>query len=468
MANIVKRVWDAIWDKRSSISIRPGDPAAAELFGVTARSNSGKRVTEDTALNISTVFACVRILAETMATLPFQMMERKADGSEVEVFDHPLVEMINDQPCPELSAFTFFEMMMTWLCLRGNAIAYIKRDGAGRPMELWPIRPDRVMPQRLNGKLMYTVFVPPSNTTGWGGSLDPWPLETYTPVTLPAEMIFHVRTLSKDGVLGLSPVTLMRESMGLAMATEENAARLFGNGSQPGGVLEHPGNLTEEAKARIKKSWEDIHQGLTNAHSIAVLAEGMKFNPTGLPPDDSQFLQSRKFSVEELARPFRTPLHMVASLQNASYATVEQQGIDFATYTMEPWAGRWVKEIRRQLFTAGDRKKFTAHFKMDELRKGDFRSRMSGYQSARQAGVMSVNEIRAKEKMNSIGPEGDIFLQPLNMIPAGQQILKPGGEVVNDLGEEMPATEDIQDDGDKEQKLRPAANPDPEPTKSED
>ena len=400
----------------------PKDPALATLFGNGQEAASGVRVNENTAIAVTTVYACIRVLAETMAIIPAQIYRKLPDGGRELALDHPLQSVLEQAACPEISAFTFKELFMTHLGLRGNAIAYKQLNNAGRVIELWPIRPDRVIPFRREGRLYYMILIPPTNSSGWGASLDPWPFEAYTTVTLPAELIYHMKGTSFDGVTGLAPIDLMREAIGLALATEGYGARHFGNSSRPGGVLTHPGTLTDEAARRIRDSFERVHQGLDNAHKLAVLEEGMKFQQMALAPEASQFLQTRIFQLEEIARWYRVPPHMVGHLKNNSYATAEQLALEFASYTMAPWCNRWAQEVTRQLFTESDRRQYTVEYDLERVKLGDSRARGEFYHQARQSGWMCVDEIRRREGLNPLPDgKGKIFLSPLNMVPAGQE-----------------------------------------------
>lgn len=388
-------------EKRSGITLT--SPEAIELFGVE-KSAAGRSVTPNTAMQASAVFACVRVIAESIASLPLFVYRATKEGKE-KAYDHPAFYVLHDLANEEMTSFTFRETMMTHLLLWGNAYAEIEYDRMGNVKGLWPLRPDNVFPERdPQGKLQYRVLLP--DRTG---------------AILPKERVLHIPGLSFDGIVGMSPIAMAREAIGLSLAAEEFGARFFGNGAKPGGVLEHPGKLSKEAVERLRDSWNKMHQGLTNQHRIAILEEGMTYKQIGIPPEDAQFLQTRKFQLEEIARIFRVPLHLIQDLEHATFSNIEHQSIDFVVHTIRPWVVRWEQALNWKLF--GTSTKFFAEFNVDGLLRGDIKSRYEAYAIARQWGFMSVNEIRSLENLNKV-PNGDIYLQPLNMAEAGMK----GGE----------------------------------------
>lgn len=361
---------------------------------------TGVVVTTDRALQITAVFAAVRILAESLASLPLIMYRRLDDGGKEREMDHPLYEVLHNQANPLMSSFQFRETMMGHVCLWGNAYAEIESDGAGRIRALYPLRPDRVDARVVDGKLWYRVELP--------GRFEG------EQIVLPQEKIFHVRGLGSDGITGYSPIRMARNALGLAAATEEFGSQFFGNGAKPGGVLEHPGLLGDDAYRRLRTSWEEMHQGLDNAHRIAILEEGMKYSQIGIPPEDAQFLETRKFQVTEIARIFRIPPHMLADLDRATFGNIEQQSLEFVIYTLRPWLVRWEQEIYRSLLTESERKTFFAEFLVDGLLRGDTQSRYDAYAKGKQNGWLSTNDIRRMENLNPV-EGGDVYWVPLNM-----------------------------------------------------
>ena len=229
------------------------------------------------------------------------------------------------------------------------------------------------------------------------------------------EEVLHVPGLGFDGLIGYSPVAMAKNAIGMAIATEEYGASFFANGANPGGVLEHPG-VVKDPK-RVRESWNAVYQGSSNAHRVAVLEEGMKFQAIGIPPEQAQFLETRKFQINEIARIFRVPPHMLADLEKSSFSNIEQQSLEFVKYTLDPWVIRWEMAIQKALFLPSEKKQYFVKFNLDGLLRGDYQSRMNGYATGRQNGWLSSNDIRELENMNPIPPElgGDLYLINGNM-----------------------------------------------------
>jgi len=369
-------------------------------------SHSGVNVDEDTALKISAVYACVKVISETVASLPLKLLKEQENGDMAKARHHPLYSLIADCPNNEMTAFTFREMLMTNLLLWGNAYAHIKRNRKGQIVELYP----------LKSKNMEVVREPTTRALQYKyTSDDEAAAETKT---YRARQILHIPAFSFDGVVGVSPITYAREAMGLSLATEEFGARWFGSGARPGGVLEHPGMLKDPE--RLRESWNKVYQGTANSHKIAILEEGLSYKPIGMSPDDSQFLETRQFQLSEICRIFRVPPHMIGDLSRSTFSNIEHQSIDFVVHTIRPWLVRWEQAIRRSLLTDTERTIYHPKFKVEGLLRGDFNSRMQGYATARQNGWMSANEIRALEDMNRIPNGGDEFLVNGNMVTEQQ------------------------------------------------
>jgi len=361
---------------------------------------SGIKVTEETALRSTAVYGSVRIISETIASLPLLVYERLEKGKQTAV-NHPLYTVLHDQANSEMTSFTFREVLQGHLLLWGNAYAEIEKNNAGQIIGLWPLRPDRTWPERdsKTGEIVYKTIL--SDGTG---------------VILPKDRVLHIPGFGFDGLIGYSPIHIAREAVGLALATEEFGAKFFGQGTRLSGVLEHPGKLTKEALERLKESWVQAYSGLSNSHRIAILEEGMKWQQIGVPPEDAQFLETRKFQVTEIARIFRVPPHMLADLDRATFSNIEHQSIEFVVHTIRPWLVRWEQAILWKLFTPAERKRYFAEFKVDGLLRGDIKSRYEAYAIGRQNGWLSANDIRELENMNPI-PDGDIYLVNGNMIP---------------------------------------------------
>ena len=276
-------------------------------------SSSGKAVNEKTALQTTAVYACVRILAETIASLPFHTYRYTLNGKE-KAIEHPIYYLLHSEPNPEMTSFVFRETLMSHLLLWGNAYAQIIRDGRGRVLGLYPLLPNKVIVNRnQHGELVYQY-----EKEG----------QTYF---LRSYEVLHIPGLGFDGIIGYSPIAMAKNAVGMAIATEEYGAKFFANGANPGGVLEHPGVVKDPA--RIRESWNAVYQGSSNAHRVAVLEEGMKFQSIGIPPEQAQFLETRKFQINEIARIFRIPPHMIGDLEKSSFSNIEQQSLEFVMYT---------------------------------------------------------------------------------------------------------------------------------------
>jgi HK97 family phage portal protein len=376
----------------------------------TGQSNSGIAVDEESALKISAVYACVKVISETVASLPLNLLKEESNGDSNKAKQHPLYTVLHDMPNAEMSSFTFREMLMTNLLLSGNAYALIKRDAHGHVVELYPLKAKNMVVERnaTTGRIAYKYTA---------GAVT----KTYT-----ARQVFHIPAFSFDGIVGVSPITYAREAMGLALATEEFGARFFGNGARPGGVLEHPGVVKDPE--RLRDSWNKVYQGTKNSHKVAVLEEGMKYHEIGMSPEDSQFLQTRAFQLNEICRIFRVPPHLVADLTRSTFSNIEHQSIDFVVHTITPWLVRWEQAIKRSCLSEQERTIYFAKYNVDGLLRGDFANRMKGYATARQNGWMSANEIRGLEDMNKIPKElgGDDYLINGNMIPIKIEGVKDG------------------------------------------
>ena len=380
-------------------------PVNADVIRAMLADNqaaSGVHVTPESAMRSSAVFACVRVLAETVASLPLITYRRQTRGKD-RAHDFYLYPILHDTPNPEMTSFTFRETLTAHVALWGNGYAEMQLDGAGRVTALWPLLPNRTMPERLgNGTLIYKTFVP---GTGYRG--------------LSADRVLHVRGLGMNGVLGLSPIAQARNAVGLSLATEEFGGRVFGNGSMPGVVLKYPGNLTDEQYDAAQASWQAAHGGLSNAHRVAILEGGIEAERLGIPNDDAQFLETRKFQVEEIARVFRVSQHLIGYLERSTNNNIEQQSLEFVIYTMLPWFSRWEQEISRSILLERERREYYAEFLIDSLLRGDTATRYEAYGKAIASGWMNRNEARERENMNPGDPALDKFLEPLNMAEAG-------------------------------------------------
>lgn len=382
---------------------KPVDKAAdagySFLFG---RTTSGKPVNERTAMQTTAVYTCVRILAEAVASLPLHVYEYQDDGGKKLVHDHPLYYLLHDEPNPEMTSFVFRETLMSHLLIWGNAYAQIIRDGAGRVLGLYPLLPDKMEVQRDDKGNIYYVYSRNSDENPT--------FKEYGNIKLKAEDVLHIPGLGFDGLIGYSPIAMAKNAVGMTLACEEYGASFFANGANPGGVLEHPGVLKDPSK--VRESWNSVYRGVNNAHKIAVLEEGMKYQQIGIPPEEAQFLETRKFQINEIARLYRIPPHMVGDLDKSSFSNIEQQSLEFVKYTLDPWVIRWEQSLQKSLLLPGEKGKYFIKLNVDGLLRGDYQSRMNGYAVGRQNGWFSANDIREMENMNPIPDEegGNLYL----------------------------------------------------------
>jgi len=342
-------------------------------------------------MQTSAVYACVRILAETIASLPLHVYKYTADGSE-KATNHPLYFLLHDEPNSEMTTFVFRETFMMHLLLWGNAYAQIIRDGRGRVIGLYPLMPDHIEPYRTaDGDLYYRYR-------------KEFTAET---ITLTVDEVLHIPGLGFDGLVGYSPIIMAKNAIGISMATEEFGSTFFGNGARPGGVLEHPGTVKDIN--RLKDSWNAAYQGSAKSNKIAILEEGMKYTPIGIPPEAAQFLETRRFQIQEICRIFRVPPHLVADLSGATFSNIEHQSIDFVVHTIRPWLVRLEQGFNRALLSRPEKAVYYTGFVVDGLLRGDYLSRMNGYRVGLQSGFLSPNDVRDLEDMNHI-PNGDTYM----------------------------------------------------------
>ena len=374
-------------------------------------STSGKAVTERSAMQMTAVYSCVRILAEAVAGLPLNLYRYTEDGGKEKAIDHPLYLLLHDEPNPEMSSFVFRETLMTHLLLWGNAYAQVIRNGKGEVIALYPLMPNKMTVDRdSQGQLYYSYQ---------RGTDEAIRDKNQTVILRPSDVL-HIPGLGFDGLVGYSPIAMAKNAIGMAIACEEYGAKFFANGAAPGGVLEHPGTIKDPQ--RVRESWQSTFGSSGNANKIAVLEEGMKYTPIGISPEQAQFLETRKFQINEIARIFRVPPHMVGDLEKSSFSNIEQQSLEFVKYTLDPWVVRWEQSITRALLTQTEKARYFVKFNLEGLLRGDYESRMNGYATARQNGWMSANDIRELENLDRIPAEegGDLYLINGNMLPLCQ------------------------------------------------
>lgn len=371
-------------------------------------STAGKAVTEQSAMQMTAVYACVRILSEAIAGLPLHLYRYNDNSGKEKALNHPLYLLLHDEPNPEMSSFVFRETLMTHLLLWGNAYAQVIRNGKGEVMALYPLMPGRMTVDRdSSGQLYYSYQKSNSDAPTMPGGM----------VILKPSDVLHVPGLGFDGLVGYSPIAMAKNAIGLAIATEEYGAKFFANGATPGGILEYPGTVKDPD--RVRDSWNRGFSGSQNAGKVAILEEGMKYTPISIAPEQAQFLETRKFQINEIARIFRVPPHMVGDLEKSSFSNIEQQSLEFVKYTLDPWVVRWEQSIQRTLLTAEEKSQYFVKFNLEGLLRGDYQSRMNGYATARQNGWMSANDIRELENLDRIPAEagGDRILVNGNMLP---------------------------------------------------
>lgn len=396
-------IFSGLFKSRDKPQNRTSGSGYSFFFG---GSTAGKNVNERSAMQMTAVYSCVRILAEAVAGLPLHLYRYKEDGGKEKALDHPLYNLLHDEPNPEMSSFVFRETLMTHLLLWGNAYAQIIRNGRGEVMALYPLMPDRMAVDRDDKGQLYYEY-----TT----SADDAPISKGSIVRLKPSDVLHIPGLGFDGLVGYSPIAMAKNAIGLAIATEEYGSKFFANGAQPSGVLEHPGTIKDPQ--RVRDSWMSQFGGSANSNKIAVLEEGLKYTPISISPEQAQFLETRKFQINEIARIFRVPPHMVGDLEKSSFSNIEQQSLEFVKYTLEPWLVRWEQSIQRTLFSADEKKRYFVRFNVEGLLRGDYASRMNGYAVGRQNGWMSANDIRELENLDRIPAEegGDLYLINGNM-----------------------------------------------------
>ena len=380
-------------EKRASLA-NP-DEFLTRVFG-GGESKSGVAVTPDSALTNTAILAGVERLSRAVATLPLMIYRRLPNGGRERDPNHSLWPILHDAPNEEYTALEFRQFQMASLLMRGNSFSFIERNGAGDTKALWQLRPDQISTERLKGNVIYT-WTPAGGKT-----------RSFT-----AAQIHHLRGLSRNGLTGLSPIELARESIGLGLAVEEFGARFFSGGLNAGSVLKHPGKLSPEAARRLKDSFDEANSGLSKAHKTVVLEEGTDWTKMSVDPRDAQFIELRKFQIRDGARLFNLQPHLIGDLENATFTNIESQGIEFVVYTLAYWLKMFEQSIHRDLFSDADRKTHFVEFLVDGLLRGDVAARGEFYNKMFQMGALSLNEIRARENLNPRSG-GDTFYVPLN------------------------------------------------------
>ncbi len=384
---------------RTDISETTGKWSSSGGFTTVTYRPDGATVNEEKALGIDAVFACVNLYARTLASMPLLLYRKGPEGKKRAV-DHPLYAILHNEPNPNMSSHTFRKIMEASLKLWGNAYAWIEFGEDWRVKHLWPLQPGSVFPNRSTrtGELYYDAI-----------------LYDGTPRLFRAYEMVHIPGLGFDGIAGRSPIRQFAETMGLNLDIKTYGRGFFKNGARPSGVLQHPAALSEEAQHRLERKFDQRYSGAGNSGKTLLLEEGMTYQQIGVPPEEAQFLESRKYSVTEIARIYGVPPHMIGDLEHATFSNIESQDINFAKHSVLPECVNWEQELMRKLLNDEERERYEIEFNMEGLVRGDLESRYRAYAIGMQWGFLNANNVRAKENMDNV-PGGDTTYVPLNMI----------------------------------------------------
>jgi len=405
-------------EKRSSLAT-PEKWLLDWFAGGSIETSAGVRVTSTTAMQMVAVYSCIDILSRTVGSLPLYLYRRLAGGGKDLVRKHPLFSLMRRQPNPEMTAMRYRSTLQGHLASWGNCYSYIDWAGNGYPKALWPIRPDRVRVERISGKLKYSYYP---------GSDDMKFTESFV---IPNESMLHIPGFGFDGVIGYSPISLAREAIGLGMATEEFGARYFGTGTHPSMIIEHPDKLKDSKVFR--EAISEVYGGLGKSHRIMVIEDGMTAKPISINPQDSQFLETRKFQISEICRLFHVPPHMLADVEKStSWGTgIEEQNIGFITHTMRPWFVLWEEELGKILLLEREKDDYFFEFDLMALLRGDSAKRWTAYIMGKRNGILNADEIRNWENLNPIpGGLGQEYIIEKNM----QGLSDLGADIVPPVG----------------------------------
>lgn len=400
----------------------PGDDFWYNPIG--ASTFSPIRITPDSAMQSTAVIGCVKVISETIAGLPLPLYRKQGDGKKRET-NHVIAKLLSTTPCPWMTSFEWREMMTAFVLLRGNAYAQKVKSRRGELISLNPLNPTwmKVSLNTESSELEYRYKVRGLNE-----------------ILLEQDEVFHLKGYSTDGITGISVISMAANAIGLAIAAEQYGAKVFTNDARPGGILKHPGKLSDDAHKRIQKSWQDAHAGIENAHKVGIVEEGMDWIKVGMSSEDVQFIDSRKFQVEEIARMFRVPPHMIQDLSRATFSNIEHQSLSFVQHTLLPWLRRWEGAINVRLIPSKEQETLFAEYLVDGLLRGDTQARYSAYQVGRQNGWLSANDIRKLENMEPLdGEQGDMYVVQANMVDAEK--LASGEVLTGTVGQDAPNKE---------------------------
>lgn len=374
---------------------QPGDRVITAAYP----SEAGVHVSEDAAMRFATVHACVRVISEDVGALPLHLYRRLKDGGKERATDHPLYALLHDRPNPEMTSVSFREAMMVNALLTGNGYAFIEYERSGRIKALWPMLSSEVQPYRTDaGELRYRA-----------AGMD-----------LRASEVFHLPGLGYDGLVGMSPIAYARESIGLGIAAERYGEKFFRNGTHVGGVVSVKDELSDDQFERLKNQFSGMFRGLQNAHGVPVLEGGATYTQLGIPPEDAQFLETRKYQRSEIAAIYRVPPHMIGDLERATFSNIEQQDLAYLQRSLMPWLVRIEQQGNAKLLADKDRALYSMEHDTAGFMRGETATRMQAYSTAIMAGIMTPNEARRRENLNPL-PGGDDILLPLNMVQAGER-----------------------------------------------
>jgi HK97 family phage portal protein len=381
-------------EKRSLVDAIDGFLRGDDFAGPIS-TQSGAYVNEESALKVTTVYSAIKLIAWTIASLPI-ITYRRLDRGKSRASEQSIYGILHDCPNPEQTPFEFKSLLSVHQNLWGAGVAEIEFDRSGNPVALWPLPPWRVTPRRTQGGTLFYELRDSEGTTR----------------NIPAENTICFPALSTNRGVWKSPIAIHRETIGLAMATKDFGAKVFGQGTNPAGFISHPGTLSEKSEKRLRNELVN-YQGLGNSHRLMLLEDGMKFERIGLPPQDAQYLESQKFSVSDIARIYNVPLYLLQDHEKSTSwgSGIEEMNLGFISYTLRPYLVQWEQELNRRLIHDPT---FFAEFLIDALLRGKLSERYNAYTLSRNGGWMSVNDIREIENMNPIGEEGDIYLSPLN------------------------------------------------------
>ena len=347
----------------------------------------------DKALTLTAVWCAIRLLAESVSSLPISVYTKQANGDKLEDSKSPIYKLVKFKPNYYQNKITFFEFIMLSICTEGNSYVQIVRNNSGTPVQLICLDPSNVTVVVNNNELFYQID---------GGAV------------LDSSDVLHFKTITDDGVTGLSPIDQCAKALNWGVSLEEFGSTFFSNGAKPSSILQTDRALSDTALQRLKTSFNNNYAKLKNSNSTIVLEEGLTFKPISISPEQAQFLSSRQFSIEEVARIFNVPPHMLKDLSKSSFNNIEMQSQEFVTYTLMPYLTRIEQEMNLKLFRTNELGKTFVEFNVNGLLRGDVKSRTEAYKTAITNGYMSINEVRQKENMNSI-EGGDKHFMQMNM-----------------------------------------------------